>query len=62
MIHIMNLLEETLKLIDETVYSRREICEMAGVDIEWLNKVAQRRILDPGVNRLQKVYDALKKD
>ena len=58
----MNLLEETLKLIDETAHSRREICEMSGVDIEWLNKVAQRRILDPGVNRLQKVYNALKKD
>ena len=43
-------------------HSRREICEMANVDKEWLNKVAQRRIADPGVTRLQRVYNALKKD
>ena len=58
----MNLLAETLKLIDETAHSRREICELANVDKEWLNKVAQRRIADPGVTRLQRVYNALKKD
>lgn len=39
--------------------SRRQIAEGAQVDYDWLNMVAQGRIVNPGVQTVQKVRDYL---
>ncbi len=59
----MNILEETLELLDDAVghVSRPAIAEGAHVDINWLNKLATRKIQDPGVRKVERVRDFLKK-
>ena len=55
----MILLDETLKLIKQCELPRRELARQSGVGYEWLCKVDQGRIKDPGISRVQKLYNFL---
>jgi hypothetical protein len=55
-----NLLELTYQLLDESTLKYREIAAGAGVDINWLSKFKQRAIGEPGVTKVQAVYDFLR--
>jgi len=59
----MTILEETLALLDAASgrVSRPTIAAGASVDINWLNKLATRKIQDPGVSKVERVRDFLKK-
>lgn len=59
----MTILEETLALLDDAAgrVSRPTIAAGAGVGIDWLNKLATRKIEDPGVGKVERVRDFLKK-
>jgi len=46
-------------MLDESPRTRVELAELTGVDREWLAKFHQRRIKNPGVIFVQKVYDFL---
>lgn len=58
----MNLLERTYKLIDSTKLTRREIASGAGVDINWYSKFKRRCIDSPGIDKVQAVYDFLRRE
>ena len=52
-----NLLEQTL---DELARRRGQwpaICRATGLDYDWLTKLAQGRIADPGVRKIQRLSD-----
>lgn len=59
------LLDRTLELIElhhgteDWQLSYRQIAEGAGVEREWLSKLAQGVIPNPGVVNVQKVHDFL---
>ena len=55
----MMLLDETLKLIRKCELPRRELARQSGIGYEWLCKVDQGRIKDPGIRRVQKLYNFL---
>ena len=55
----MILLDETLKLIKQCELPRRELARQSGVGYEWLCKIDQGRIKDPGVKRVQTLYNFL---
>lgn len=50
------LLDSTLRLLDATNLTLRQIAEGASVDREWLAKLKQRAIPEPGVNKVQRVF------
>ncbi len=54
-----NLLDKTIALLKVAPYTRREISAGAGVGYEWLNKLAQGHIENPGVLRVQSIHDYL---
>lgn len=54
-----NLLEVTYQLLDASSLKYREIALGSGVDINWLYKFQQRAIGEPGVTKVQAVYDFL---
>jgi len=54
------LLESTYRLLDKTDLKAREIATGAGVDLNWLYKLQQRAIGEPGVMKVQAVYDFLR--
>lgn len=54
-----NLLDLTYRLLDESELKCREIAAGAGVDMNWLFKLKQRAIGEPGVTKVQAVYDFL---
>lgn len=55
-----NLLELTYQLLDASDLKYREIATGARVDINWLAKFKQRAIAEPGVTKVQAVYDFLR--
>jgi hypothetical protein len=55
-----NLLGRTYQLLDQTELNCREIAEGTGVDINWLFKFRKRAIGEPGVTKVQAVYDFLR--
>jgi len=59
----MSTLDETLELLDDAVgrVSRPTIAAGASVDINWLNKLATRKIQDPGIKKVERLRDFLKK-
>lgn len=54
-----NLLGVTYQLLDASDLTYREIAAGAGVDINWVAKLKQRGIGEPGVTKVQAVYDFL---
>jgi len=55
-----NLLDQTYQLLDESALKYREIAVGAGVDRNWLIKFSRREIGEPGVGKVQAVYDFLR--
>jgi transcriptional regulator with XRE-family HTH domain len=53
------LLPETYRLLDATNLTYRQIAEGCGVDMNWLMKLKQRQIREPGVTKVQRVRDFL---
>lgn len=54
-----SLLERTYCLLDTTDLTYREVAEGASVDMNWLAKLKQRQIIEPGVLKIQRVHDFL---
>jgi hypothetical protein len=54
-----SLLERTYCLLDSTDLTYREVAEGASVDMNWLAKLKQRQIIEPGVLKIQRVHDFL---
>lgn len=54
------LLDVTYRLLDACELTYREIAAGAGVDINWVAKFKQRAIAEPGVMKVQAVYDFLR--
>lgn len=54
------LLDLTYRMLDESDLKYREIAIGAGVDFNWLIKFKFRRIAEPGVGKVQAVYDFLR--
>lgn len=57
----MNFFLETRKMIKKSNLTVDELATGAGVHRAWLWRVVTGRIQSPGVTKLQKVYDYLKK-
>lgn len=53
------LLDRTYRLLAGTKLTYQQIADGAKVDINWLAKLKQRRIDEPGVNKIQAVHDFL---
>lgn len=53
------LLQKTLKLLEKSQLTRRQVALGAGVGEDWLKKVQLGKIPDPGVRRVQRVHDFL---
>lgn len=55
------LLEATYELLDDASARQTltEIAREAGVKYEWLQKLAQRAVMNPTVKPLQKLHDYL---
>jgi hypothetical protein len=54
-----SLLKQTRKLLAEATDPLQEIANDSGVGIEWLKKFRADLIPNPGVIRVQKLYDYL---
>ena len=55
------LLSRTLELLSEFKGSWREISDETGIPYDWVSKVGQGVIKDPGVNRTENLYRHLLK-
>lgn len=53
------LLVRTYQLLDTTQLTYSEISVGAKVGVDWLQKLKQRRIAEPGVLKIQAVHDFL---
>lgn len=54
------LLDRTFRLLSAaTDLTYREIAEGASVDMNWLAKLKQGQIGEPGVHKIQRVHDFL---
>lgn len=53
------LLARTIRLLNESGLTYRQVASGAAVDMEWLAKFKQNRIREPGVNKVQRVHDFL---
>lgn len=53
------LLTDTIKLLEANKGRWREISRDTGLGYDWINKLAQGCIADPGVRKIQKLHDHL---
>jgi len=53
------LLDKTFQLLDDTDLTYRQIAKGAAVDMNWLAKLKQGAIKEPGVQKVQRVHDFL---
>ena len=58
----MNLLKDTEKLLSETALPYKEIAKNSKVGYRWLMLLIKGKYKDPGINKVQRVYDALSKE
>lgn len=56
----MNLLDETINLLNQDDRSKEEIAKGAGLGKEWLSKLSRGLITDPGVNKIERLNKFLK--
>lgn len=58
-----NLHDETRRLLRERpkTLSLRQIAEDTGLGVEWIKKVLYEEDMDPGVNKVQTLYEYLAK-
>ena len=57
----MNLLNAALKLARETDLAKTRICRATGLKRSWYNRFISGEIDDPGVKKVQRVHDYLKR-
>lgn len=59
----MDILTETIALLKSRVgtISRHQIASDTELGYEWINKLAQGRIEDPGIKKVTKLHEYLKK-
>lgn len=55
----MSTLDDTLKMLEVSRIPRRIIAEETGLGLDWLNKLAQGGIGDPGIRRITRLHDYL---
>ena len=55
----MDLLTETIKLVEASDKPRDELARLVGVSGRWLSKVVSGEIPDPSVRRVQALYNVL---
>ena len=55
----MDLYKSTVEMLIASRGKFRTIAEETGLDYFWLSSVAQGRIEDPGVRKMQRLYDYL---
>jgi hypothetical protein len=53
------LLEKTLDLARKSELSKTVICKNIKVTVRWYDMLLNGQIKDPGVNRIQRLYDYL---
>lgn len=53
------LLGSTFQLLDATELTYPQIEAATGLDRNWLAKLKQRRIAEPGVTKIQRLHDYL---
>ena len=53
------ILDTTRRLLAARKQSLPKIAASTGLDFEWLSKMSQGRINDPGVQKVQKLHDYL---
>jgi transcriptional regulator with XRE-family HTH domain len=53
------LLDKTTQLLADSKLTAQQIAVGAEVDINWLAKLKQGRIKEPGVSKIQRVHDFL---
>jgi hypothetical protein len=54
-----NKIVDTIALIRNASVSYTAICEKCGVSRGWISQVASGTITDPGVQKVERVYDFL---
>jgi hypothetical protein len=54
------LLAETRRLLEQRDKSLQVISEETGINVHWLRKFSQGAFDDPGVNRIEHLYDYLR--
>ena len=54
-----SLLDATYRLVESSDLSYPEIAAGASVKTDWFASFMQRRIREPGVNKVQRVHDFL---
>ena len=59
MMNMKTMLQDTLDMLHDTDLPRRIIAAESGLGLEWLHKLAQGRIPDPGIIRIQRLHDYL---
>lgn len=52
-----SMLDQAYRVVDDHVGRRKEIARDTGLGYQWLNKFAQRKIDDPGVNKIEKILE-----
>lgn len=52
--------QQTLELLEMDRGQWPETCRQVGIDYNWLQKLAQKKIADPGVNKMEKLHAYLK--
>ena len=58
----MDILDETISMLASSkgAISRRKIAQDTGLGYEWLQKLAQGHIEDPGIKRIYKLNEYLR--
>lgn len=51
-----DILADTVKLLQRTKLTRREIAEQTGLGKDWLDALALGSIHDPGVRKIEKLH------
>ena len=57
----MTLYQETIELLKSDQRTLRSISDESGLGFEWLSKLKQEKIGDPGVVKIQKLNAFLKR-
>jgi len=57
----INLRKKAIDGIKLSKLTRQEIADATGLGFDWITKLAQERIPDPGVNKIEKLLVFLEK-
>ena len=57
----MDLLTRTKQLAESVDFDRTAVCAELGVTTRWLQMVISGEIADPGVSKVERLHDLLKR-